>query len=460
MSIGVVVFLILFLYIVIKVGIYLTKPQLTIFEVQEGATAANKRFTALILRQEDIINSDKIGYITSFQRDGARIAKDAPLFSINSTLVYTGDKKDEDSENLSEKNIAQIKHEVKNYINNYSDSNFGAVYDFQDNMKSTVIDIKNNNLVTGSGQASDTNTTIPGAVLSQESGIVTYYRDGLESVTPDSFTADMLKPDQYKRINLRTTDKVNQNTPVCKIIHSDTWNLVIPLSKEQYDKLEEKISKEQSNKLAKKKQIRISITVVEDEIKLTGDLQLVTKGSSFYGILTLNNNMSNYIKERYLDIEINFDSIEGLKIPLTSLVEKDFYEVPKDYFTQGGDSNDMGLMKVEYGKDGKISYRNVPTDIYYIEGDNYYIDTDLFVPGTKIQAQGKNDQYTLSKTIKLTGVYNVNQGYAIFKRVEIINTPNQGDEYCIIKKGTENGLAAFDHIALDSKIAVEQKIIY
>jgi hypothetical protein len=446
MSIGVVVFLILFLYIVIKVGIYLTKPQLTIFEVQEGATAANKQFTALILRQEDIVNSDKIGYITSFQRDGARIAKDAPLFSINSTLVYSEDKKDADSENLSEKNIAQIKHEVKNYINNYSDDNFGAVYDFQDNMKSTVIDIKNNNMVTGSGQASDTNTTIPGAVLSQESGIVTYYRDGFESVTSDSFTADMFKPDMYKRINLRTTDKINQNTPVCKIIRSDNWNLVIPLKKEQYDKL---IGKE-----------RITITVIEDELKLTGDLQLVTKGSRYYGILTLNKNMSNYIKERYLDIEMNFDSIDGLKIPLTSLVKKDFYEVPKDYFVQGGDSNEMGLSKVVYGQDGKISYQHVQTDIYYREGNNYYIDTDLFVPGTKIQANGKNEQYTLSKTIKLTGVYNVNQGYAIFKRVEILTTPNQGDEYCIIKKDTADGLAAFDHIALDSKIAVEQKIIY
>ena len=60
-------------------------------------------------------------------------------------------------------------------------------------------------------------------------------------------------------------------------------------------------------------------------------------------------------------------------------------------------------------------------------------------------------------TNKLTGVYNVNLGYAVFKRVEIIY---KNDSYCIVDKNTTYGLSLYDHIALDASTVVEQKIIY
>jgi len=444
MSIGVVVFLILFLYIAIKVGIYLTKEQLTIYEVQEGTTAIDdNRITGLILRQEQLINTSQDGYVTSYQKDCARIAKDTPLFSINNTLVYPSNTVSNSTNDWTQRDIAQIKHEIKAYTNNYSDNNFGTIYAFQDDIKSTIIDIQNNNLVIENGQASNDATTLNNAVNSQISGIVTYYKDDFETVTPDHVTADMFKKANYKKTNLRTTDKIKKNTPVCKMINSEIWNLVLPLTKEQFNKLKDKKS--------------ISITILEDGLKLTPSLQLETKGSDYYGILTFNNNMSNYIAERYLDVELYFDSADGLKIPISSLINKEFYEVPKNYFIQGGDSKQNGLTKVEYGNNGDISYPFVPTDIYY-ENDTFaYIDSQIFKPGTKIQAPGKKDQFTLSKTKELKGVYNVNQGYAVFKRVEILY---QNNEYCIVKRDTKYGLSAYDHIALDSKMAVEQKIIY
>jgi len=443
MSIGVVVFLILFLYIAIKVGIYLTKDQLTIYEVQEGTTAIDdNRITGLILRQEQLINSSGEGYVTSYQKDCARIAKDTPLFSINNTIAYPSNNNKDSSNEWTQRDIAQIKHEIKGYINNYSDNNFGTVYTFQDDIKSTIIDIQNNNLVIESGHASGDGSALNNAVNSSISGIVTYYKDNFETISPENVTTDMFNKDNYKKTNLRTTNKIKENTPVCKMINSEIWNLVLPLTKEQYKKLNNKKS--------------ISITVLEDGLTLTPSLKLETKGSAYYGILTLNNNMSNYIAERYLDVELYFDSVNGLKIPISSLIDKEFYEVPKNFFIQGGDSKQNGLTKVEYDN-GDINYPFVPADIYY-EDDNYaYIDSQLFNPGTKIQAPGKNEQYTLSKTKELKGVYNVNQGYAVFKRVEILY---QNDEYCIVKKDTKYGLSAYDHIALDSKMAVEQKIIY
>lgn len=442
MSIGVIVFLILFIYIAIKVGIYLGKDQLTIYEVQEGSTAVDNRAIGLILRGEEIIKSDKAGYIIGFQRDSARVAKNMPLFSISTTLA-NADNGTKKLKVLSDRDIAQIKHEISNYVINSDDSNFGSIYGFQDDIKSTMTEIMNNNMVRDEGQGQGDNAVQNSAIVSKNSGIVTYYKDGFEAITPDQVDLDSFNKDKYKRINLRTSEKIKANTPVCKLITSESWKLVLQLNKDQYDKLKDKKT--------------LNITILEDGLNLTPPLELKTKDSAYYAILTMNKNMSNYLAERYLNVEIKFDSISGLKIPHSSLVDKNCYEVPTDYFVKGGDSNRYGLTKVEYDKDGEIKFPFVATEIYY-ETDKYaYIDADSFPAGTKIQLPGKNKQITLTKVKKLTGVFSVNQGYAVFKRVEVINN---NEEYCIIKKGSKNGLSAYDHIALDSKMAVEQKIIY
>ena len=45
----------------------------------------------------------------------------------------------------------------------------------------------------------------------------------------------------------------------------------------------------------------------------------------------------------------------------------------------------------------------------------------------------------------------------MFRRIEVLY---ENEEYCIVKNGTQYGLSVYDHIALDGKTAVEQKIIY
>ncbi len=55
-------------------------------------------------------------------------------------------------------------------------------------------------------------------------------------------------------------------------------------------------------------------------------------------------------------------------------------------------------------------------------------------------------QYTISETGTLTGVYNMNKGYAVFKQV-IVLTANE--EYTIAETGTSYGLSMYDRIALD-----------
>ena len=58
---------------------------------------------------------------------------------------------------------------------------------------------------------------------------------------------------------------------------------------------------------------------------------------------------------------------------------------------------------------------------------------------------------------KLEGAYNINKGYAVFKRIERIKTENG---YSIVKKNSASGLSAYDHIALNAEHVVEDAVIY
>lgn len=440
-NIGVVVFLILFLYIAIYIYIYLTKDKLSIYEVHRGTTAIDNHITGLILREEKLVYSNWAGYITYHQKEGARIAKKSAIYSVNESgqlenIVAVNDIQI----TLSEKNYDKIKHNIKTFQKSFSSNSFNTVYKFKENLQNTVLDIINETMINqGNSILANANTS-----YADESGIVTYYMDSYESLTPETVTPDHFKQENYQRINLRNAKTIEQNAPVYKLITSENWSIILPLTKLQYEKL---VGKES-----------VTFTVLSDNFKMTANLKLLQpQGDTYFVQLNMGKYLSNYLDERFIDIELDFDSIYGLKIPASAVVEKEFYLVPLTYFAQGSDSKELGLTKKTISEKGDIIYSHVPTDIYYQDDTVAYIDKDLFPPGTMIQSPLGVDIFVLSETGRLTGVYNVNQGYAVFRRIEILF---QNDEYYIIKENTPKGISVYDHIALDGSTAVDNAIIY
>lgn len=445
-NIGIIVFLILFLYIAINVYIYFTKEKLSIYEVHEGSTAIDNHITGLVLRQEKLINSQEAGYISYYQKEGARIAKNTEVYSVDdSGQLYNLVSNSDVPVTVSEKNYAEIKHDIRSFENSFSNDDFSSVYEFKENAQSTVLDILNSTVINEGQELMESSgiTYSYNMVPSEESGIVTYYKDSYEDVKPDEVSEDMFNEEKYKRTSLRRTDMVEKDSPIYKLITSETWNLVLPLTKAQYDKLEGKD--------------KVSFTVLDDGFDMNAKLELKSRSSSYFAVLTMNKYLSNYLEDRFLDVELDFDSVDGLKIPVSAIVKKDFYKVAKGYLTQGADSKDQGLIKMAFTDTGEVSYTFVPLDNYYEDDSSVYVEADLFESGTRIKSPTDSQEATLAETTKFTGVYNVNLGYAMFKKIDILY---QDDEYCIIDKNTDNGLSAYDHIVLDGKTAVDEAIIY
>lgn len=452
-NIGIIVFLILFLYIAINVYIYFTKDKLSIYEVHEGTTAIDNHVTGLILRDEKIIYSTQAGYITYYLKEGARAAKNTAVYSVDENgQLYDFVANNGVTVSLSQRNYDEIRHDISDFQRDFSENNFSCVYNFKENAQGTILDILNDIAIT-KGQEIMENTGITysnNMVASEESGIVSYYMDSYEGMTPENITEASFSQDNYQRISLRTTEMVPQDSPVYKLITSDTWYIVLQLSKAQYDLLADKEN--------------VTFKVLNDDFEMEAAIKLLSSANdTYFAQLTMKKYLPKYLEDRFLDIELDFDTVKGLKIPTSAITEKDFYEVPLGYFAEGSESKELGLTVKSFdSKTGEITYTHVPTDIYYQDDTTAYVDTDLFEPNTIIQSPipptgGNTGEYVLSKTKRFQGVYNVNLGYAVFKRIEILSENN---DYCIIAKNTPKGLSPYDHIALDGSKAVDEAIIY
>ncbi len=68
-----------------------------------------------------------------------------------------------------------------------------------------------------------------------------------------------------------------------------------------------------------------------------------------------------------------------------------------------------------------------------------------------------SETYALKETKELSGVYNINKGYAVFKQIQILC---ESDEYYIVASGSDYGLSNYDHIALNGKDVQENDVVF
>ena len=66
-------------------------------------------------------------------------------------------------------------------------------------------------------------------------------------------------------------------------------------------------------------------------------------------------------------------------------------------------------------------------------------------------------KYVIKEVGVLEGTYCINQGYAVFRRIEI---RDQNEEYAVVSRETRYGLSRYDHIVRNADKVNEQEILY
>lgn len=449
-NIGVILFVIVFIYIFIQVVIYFNTEHMSIYEVTEQEISDDNTYRGLILRSEKVYQTEKAGSVNYYVSEGSRVAKDDVIYSIDETgKIYDLLMNNETKYSLSDDDVKEVRDVIQTYRSNYNDANYSAFYKYKNSIENAVLNLNNVNMTKELNKLLKENG-VKGSfnlVQSQETGIVSYIVDGFENLSEDKIKAEYFDDYEYKKSQLRTAEEKKAKSDVYKIITDEEWSIVISLSDEQYQKLKE--------------QKRVRVTFLSDKREVSADFKTFDNNGKHYGTIELDRYMIQYLSDRYIDISIQSNSAAGYKLPVSSVTKKEFYKIPLEYVTTGGTSNATGVIQLVKKENGEQSTQFVEADKYYEDEDGYgYIDATLFKKGDtllkpekKVSTQQK--KFEIKESAKLEGVFNVNKGYPVFRRVEILY---ENPEYYIVKKDTTYGVSAFDHIIIDAAHAIANNI--
>ena len=441
---GMLIFSLIFLCMLYYVYAYFSSTRISPYEVQAGSIVVDNTCEGLALRQEDIVYADGSGYISYYARAGERVAGSSNVYTLDETgQVINTLTASLDGEALDADSLNSLKTSMEAYESSISRTSFSQVYDFKSRMENQILSVMNDRLIAQADALEEETGGTFNFVKATEAGIIEFYTDGYEGVTKDTFTNDMLDSTSYEKRDLSQADIVNAGDPVYKLVTDETWNIIIPLDDEKLEALADKSS--------------VSIRFLKNNLETTAGIEIMRRDGLAYGVLSLSNYMVDFAEDRYVQVELKLSQIEGLKIPATAIIEKQFYTIPVGYVTTGGDDDSDGFLRETYMEDGSTSTVFVPTTIYETTDEVYYVDCNDFSPGDYIVKPDSEERYQIGTTESLKGVYNINRGYAVFRKVNILY---ESGEYCIVEQGSTYGLSIYDHIVLDSKAVKEEEIIY
>ncbi|MBQ7775340.1 MAG: hypothetical protein IJ379_05410 [Lachnospiraceae bacterium] len=450
LNIGILIFFAVFVYVAVFVIMSLQTEKIIPYEVREGSLAINYTYRALALRDEQVVTADKTGYINYFAREGERVA----LGNLVYTVDETGELKEYlqslnmDDSSLSDEELIEIRSDIVDFVHGFDETSFSDVYDFKYNLKGTVMKLANSHMTENINTINNGNLT--GSVNycnAINTGIVTYYTDGFETVTPQDVTLDMFDESKYTKAQLIDNELITTGDTVYKLSKDENWSLILPIEESMaQDFLDEEY---------------IKVRFLKNQYESWGQVFIVNGADGeTYMQLLFNNSMITFAKDRFVDIELLLHDETGLKIPNTSIANREFFLIPEEYITVVGDDSNTGvIMREAYKEDGTITTDYTEIDLYNYDAESkeYYIDSSILNVGENLLRADSQEKYTVSRKGSLIGVYYMNKGYADFRQIQILY---QNDEYAIVKSNTQYGLNVYDYVVLNAESVSDEQFIY
>ena len=240
---------------------------------------------------------------------------------------------------LDERIVSEIVASVVKNMNNksYVDNLLKtySLYDFKYDIKNTVMKLSNSHLYESIDSIN--NSSLAGSIAfhnSPNTGIITYYIDGYEELKPEEVTMDMFSEEKYTKKQLLDNQLVTADEPAFKLSKDENWSLILPIEEAlSQDFLDEEY---------------IKVRFLKNQYESWGEVSII-KGADnqTYLQLTFTNSMVTFAKDRFVDIELLLHDETGLKIPNTSIVNKEFYLIPRKYITKMDENADIGSILLE-----------------------------------------------------------------------------------------------------------------
>ena len=435
------------LYVIICFFKVVNKEPITTYTVSKSNINNNLTFEGLIIRNEEVLNANKAGYVCYYIRDGEKVKKNSTVCTIDeSGQVYNTISDSENYTDLLKDDYKDVRSLITLYKISYDNNTFYNAYNFENNVNNKVLELTNEMMMQQINDQKASGLSLS-AMTSPETGLVTYYIDGYEKFDISSVKASDFDKSNYKKETLKSGDIISNNTPIVKIIPSEDWTILAPISEDQIKQI----------KSIYEDYIAFRINNSSYIIKMPYAIITGSDGASYLNI-SLNKYLMNFLSERFVSVEIILQDDEGLKIPTTSIVEKEVYQIPIDYFSAGGNQNNNSMLNVScVGEDNKATIKQISPTIYKMDDEYGYVDPNVINSSDVLININNNNQLAVStiQKVKISGVYSANRGIAEFRMVEKIKTI---DDFTLIEK--EGSITDYDNIILNSDDVYENQIIY
>ena len=446
-NIGLVVFAVILIYLLIVIISYVTSEKIVGYEVKTGSLSGTRVYQGLALRDETVVYSDYAGYVNYYNEEADRLGKNNLACTIDESgrIMDLLNSETAGEGILTESELNELKNDIISFTASYSPESFSSVYDFQTSLLSSTQQMASNrllknigNLDTGSISASIHYCYAP------VTGDIIYSVDGYEEASFEDIHMADLEKTGYEKKTLQGGQLVAVGDPLYKIATNENWSLVIPVD-----------SEEEAAKLVEEGYLKVRFLKNQYESWAKLDMKEDSSGQYFL-LLSFTNSMVTFCSDRYLDIELITEEKTGLKVPNSSIIESNFFLVPKEYVTTGK-GGAKGVLRETYSEDGSKSTVFVESTPYSETEDMYYLDQNVLSAGDILIRPDSTDTFVLSTQDKLIGVYNINKGYADFRRVDILYS---NEEYSIVKPGNMYGLSEYDYIVLNASGITPEQFIY
>lgn len=444
LNLGIFLFAIVLIYLIVTVILYFTNDTISIYEVREGSIVRDDSYTGLVLRQETAVQAEEGGYISYYQNENSKVKCGANIYAVSQNPLNIEEETSQDSStsSVSKDVLSGIVLQVQKFNENYRSSRFSSVYSLKNEISTSLQNTYSQSRMEHLDAVIEASGQKVTSYKASQDGIVAFTVDGLESVTKDNFVADNLNSTNYEAAVLSDQMKISTGDPVYRLITSEDWSVIIPLEKSMAEQL---LADEIKS---------VKVRIDKDAESMRAAFSVLEREGEYYGCLDFDNSMIRYAGERYLNVELILEDESGLKIPKSSVIEEKFYVIPGEYITTGGNSSSKGVMLMK--NNGSIEF--TPVSIYdEMENGEVCISRKKLDEGDVILKPESSETYTVGKTMSLDGVYNINKGYAVFKKVTILC---ENDEYYIVQEGESYGLYNYDHIVQNGSSVDPDEVVF
>lgn len=441
LNIGMIIFGFIFIYIIFCVITYFRSEHIAGYEVTMGSLSKSNIYTGIAVREEKVVYSAGDGYVNYFAGEGEKIGANQLVYTIDGSgrlaeLMSAG----REENTLNDAELLQLRQECVSFAGSFHDRSFHSVYDFKHVMNGAVLRLATANTLENISNINDAG--IAGSVhlyYAPEPGAVIYSVDGYEALTPKEVTKELFDQTQYEKNDLVNNELLAEGDAAYKLCTSENWSIVIPLDEEQ------------ERALAGESYVQVKF--LKDQTQSWASFEIQHLPDGVYGVLGFHTSMLTYCMERFIEVELIVEEEKGLKIPVSSIVEREFFLIPSEYvYTADGGKTRFVSRQVYQAEGGGLSWESVNVNVYNESDGNLYIGEDLLQGGDVLQKEDSEETFTVGTRATLEGVYNINKGYADFRQISILY---QNEDYAIVKSNTTYGLCVYDHIVLDASSVLE-----